>query len=283
MTALTDDMKRVVREQKLGFVATVCPDGTPNVSPKGTVTVWDDDHLVFLDLRSPRTIENLTRNHAIEINVVDPIRRKGYRFKGEGTVISDGEVFERVLDLFQQERGIPRGRARAAVLTTIERAAPLLSPVYDSGVSEEEVAANWLAHHWALGQAGGAENDAGDFVARFAEAWRDPDPAVFRGFWHEDGWLLHPTMEHPIAAESVPQHVEGLMRALPDVSLRVLRWASRDDHLFIEWELTGTLGDERLVVPGVDRFTLRGGRAVEGVAYFDTGAWSRNPPSGADG
>jgi predicted pyridoxine 5'-phosphate oxidase superfamily flavin-nucleotide-binding protein len=152
MTALTDDMKRVVREQKLGFVATVCPDGTPNVSPKGTITVWDDDHLVFLDLRSPRTIENLARNHAIEINVVDPIRRKGYRFKGEGTVISDGEVFERVLDLFQQERGIPRGRARAAVLMTIERAAPLLSPVYDSGVSEEEVAASWLAHHSALGR-----------------------------------------------------------------------------------------------------------------------------------
>jgi len=34
MTTLTPDMKRIVAEQKLGFVATVCPDGTPNVSPK---------------------------------------------------------------------------------------------------------------------------------------------------------------------------------------------------------------------------------------------------------
>ena len=32
---LTPDMKRVVREQRLGFVATVCSDGTPNLSPKG--------------------------------------------------------------------------------------------------------------------------------------------------------------------------------------------------------------------------------------------------------
>jgi len=27
-------------------VATVRPDGTPNLSPKGTTAVWDDDHLV---------------------------------------------------------------------------------------------------------------------------------------------------------------------------------------------------------------------------------------------
>ena len=34
---LTDDMKRVVMEQPLAFVATVCPDGTPNLSPKGNM------------------------------------------------------------------------------------------------------------------------------------------------------------------------------------------------------------------------------------------------------
>jgi len=36
---LTGDMKRVVLEQRLGFAATVCPDGAPNFSPKGTTTV----------------------------------------------------------------------------------------------------------------------------------------------------------------------------------------------------------------------------------------------------
>jgi hypothetical protein len=43
MAILTEDMKRVVREQRLGFIATVCPDGTPNLSPKGTsgmTTIW---------------------------------------------------------------------------------------------------------------------------------------------------------------------------------------------------------------------------------------------------
>jgi hypothetical protein len=39
MATLTEDMKQVIREQRLGYVATVCPDGTPNLSPKGTTTV----------------------------------------------------------------------------------------------------------------------------------------------------------------------------------------------------------------------------------------------------
>ncbi len=52
MGILTDDMKRIVREQRLGYIATVCPDGTPNLSPKGTTAVWDDDHLVFADVLS---------------------------------------------------------------------------------------------------------------------------------------------------------------------------------------------------------------------------------------
>jgi predicted pyridoxine 5'-phosphate oxidase superfamily flavin-nucleotide-binding protein len=79
---LTDDMKRVVCEQRLGYIATVCTDGTPNLSPKGTTAGWDDDHLVFAEIRSPRSVQNIEHNPSVEVNVVDPLVRKGYRFKG---------------------------------------------------------------------------------------------------------------------------------------------------------------------------------------------------------
>ena len=65
---LTPDMQRVIREQRLGFVATVRSDGGPNLSPKGTLTVWDDDTLAFADLRSPQTIANLRHDPRVEIN-----------------------------------------------------------------------------------------------------------------------------------------------------------------------------------------------------------------------
>src|SRR5260370_42345437 len=77
---LTADMKRIVEEQLLGFVATTAPDGTPNVSPKATFFVVDDQTIAFGDIRSPGTIRNLRTNPRIEINFVDPFVRKGYRF-----------------------------------------------------------------------------------------------------------------------------------------------------------------------------------------------------------
>jgi predicted pyridoxine 5'-phosphate oxidase superfamily flavin-nucleotide-binding protein len=87
---LTPDMQRVVLEQSLGFVATVTPDGRPNLSPKGTTTVFDANHLMFADVASPQTVANLASNPNVEVNVVDPIVRKGYRFKGTATVHTGG-------------------------------------------------------------------------------------------------------------------------------------------------------------------------------------------------
>jgi predicted pyridoxine 5'-phosphate oxidase superfamily flavin-nucleotide-binding protein len=140
LTVLDDDMKRVVREQRLGFVATVCPDGTPNLSPKGTTIVWDDQHLVFLDLFSPGTVANIEAGNAVvEINVVDPIRRKGYRFKGPAAVHRDGPVFEDVVQWYESERGTDRRRINSVVLVRIERAAPLVSPAYADGSSEATI------------------------------------------------------------------------------------------------------------------------------------------------
>jgi predicted pyridoxine 5'-phosphate oxidase superfamily flavin-nucleotide-binding protein len=144
---LTADMRRLVLEQKLGFAATVCPDGTPNLSPKGTTTVWDESHLVFADIRSPNTVRNLRANPSIEINVVDPIVRKGYRFKGRAELHTGGEAYEQGLRLLA-ERGFDarRERIKTIVLITVENAVPLVSPAYDRGASEEEVVARWEAH-----------------------------------------------------------------------------------------------------------------------------------------
>jgi predicted pyridoxine 5'-phosphate oxidase superfamily flavin-nucleotide-binding protein len=145
---LRDDMKRVVEEQRLGYAATVCPDGTPNLSPKGTTAVWDDDRLGFADIRSPRTVENLRRNPAIEVNVVDPISRKGYRFRGTAAVLTEGDLFDKALK-FYRERGV-FNRIRAVVMAEVERALPLTSPAYDLGATEEEVRERWERHREAL-------------------------------------------------------------------------------------------------------------------------------------
>jgi predicted pyridoxine 5'-phosphate oxidase superfamily flavin-nucleotide-binding protein len=137
---LDAEMQRVVRDVALGFVATVNDDGTPNLSPKGTTTVWDEEHLVFLDICSPGTVDNIEAGRAaVEVNVVDPIRRAGYRFKGAARVLRAGEQFDQVVHWYATERGSDVSRVRSVVLIDLESAAPLVSPAYDDGTSAEEI------------------------------------------------------------------------------------------------------------------------------------------------
>ena len=148
MSVLDARMKLVVERQRLGFIATVCPDGTPNLSPKGTTVVWNDDHLVFADIHSPGTVANLRSNPAVEINVVDPIVRKGYRFKGVARVLGDGALFDEIL-AFLRKRGVS-SPIKHIVVVKVERALALVSPAYDDGATEEEVRRRWQEYWRSL-------------------------------------------------------------------------------------------------------------------------------------
>jgi uncharacterized protein len=133
-------MQRLVEEQRLGYVATVSLDGTPNLSPKGTTAVWDDEHLVFAHLHSHQTVANIEAgNSVVEINVVDPIRRKGYRFKGPATVHRSGPTYDEGLRFYEQRSGLDPQRVEAIVLVRVDHTAPLTSPAYDDGSTEAAV------------------------------------------------------------------------------------------------------------------------------------------------
>jgi predicted pyridoxine 5'-phosphate oxidase superfamily flavin-nucleotide-binding protein len=149
MGILTLDMRRVVEEQRLGFVATVCPDGTPNLSPKGTTAVWDDDHLAFANIRSPGTLANLRQNPSVEINLVDPFVRKGYRFKGVASILESGPLYDQLI-AFYKERGSQVSVIREIVMVRVQRAQPIISPAYDLGLTEDEVRARFERHFQSL-------------------------------------------------------------------------------------------------------------------------------------
>jgi len=149
MAILTEDMKRLVAEQKLGFVATVGADGTPNLSPKGTMQVLDDEHIAFADIRSPGTIANLAANPVMEINFVDPFGRTGYRFKGTAKVVPKrAPEFSALLDHFAQSALVDR--IRAIVVMQVTKAARITSPAYDAGATEPELRRKWRAYFDSL-------------------------------------------------------------------------------------------------------------------------------------
>ncbi len=142
---ITPAMRAMVDRQRLGFVATVNADGTPNLSPKGTVIVWDDHHLLWVDIRSPRTIRNLRERPATEINVVDPLTRKGYRFRGTCRIIEGGPELEQIRAYYRDERNVGNP-IRRAVIVEVTAAEEVTSPSYDEpGADEAAIRARYVA------------------------------------------------------------------------------------------------------------------------------------------
>ncbi|UVO13083.1 pyridoxamine 5'-phosphate oxidase family protein [Mycobacterium sp. SVM_VP21] len=95
MCIIDHAMRQIVESAKLAFVATVCDDGSPNPSPKESLPVYGDEHLAFMHMASPTTAADLRRDPRIEVNVVDFLKRRGYRFKGTAQLRPPGdEVYE---------------------------------------------------------------------------------------------------------------------------------------------------------------------------------------------
>ena len=141
---ITQKIQDFLEHQKLGYVATVSSDGKPNVSPKGTILGWNSKMLIFADIRSPDSIKNLKTNPHVEINVIDPILRKGYLFKGKGRVVSTGDTFEEILKYYRT-KGI-KSKINSVVLVAVSDILEVTSPLYDLGISEQEIRSKWKKH-----------------------------------------------------------------------------------------------------------------------------------------
>ena len=141
MPTLTQEIKDFVNKQRMGFVATIGPANKPNLSPKGTTIALDDNHLAFTGIRSNQTISNLEINPNLEINVVDPIRRRGYRFQGTAKILFGGEEFEKILSHYRT-LGV-KSEVKAIILIAIDVAKEIKSPLYDLGLTEQEIVSEW--------------------------------------------------------------------------------------------------------------------------------------------
>lgn len=87
---------------KMGWVATASRDGIPNVTPKGTVKVLDDQHLAFADLFSLKTRKNLEENKNVAVTVIDAATHKGYQVKGTAELVSSGPLYEQTVAALKQ-------------------------------------------------------------------------------------------------------------------------------------------------------------------------------------
>ncbi len=145
---ITNEIKDFLNLQKLGYVATVSSDGKPNISPKGTIIGWSSERLAFADIRSPDTMKNLIDNPNVEINVIDTLLRKGYLFQGKARILQDGTLYQEILNHYRQN-GV-KSPINSIVLVDVSCISDVISPLYDLGISEDEIKSKWQKHFSTL-------------------------------------------------------------------------------------------------------------------------------------
>ncbi len=115
MVKLTEEAKKAIGEIRPSLVATAGKTGKPNVSAKGSLRVLDDDHVMFLDIASPRTVANIKENPQVAIICLDAAARKSCRIWGRGEVLSSGELFDQVVAEFAGRNMTVRNVVKVAV------------------------------------------------------------------------------------------------------------------------------------------------------------------------
>lgn len=106
MAKIPGEVKEMFKNQ-LPLIATASKGGIPNVGPKGSMCVVDDETIAYSEGTRRTTLKNIKENPNVSIIVVDREKLDGYQLKGNAEVVTSGGVYEEVAKR-QEARNRPR-------------------------------------------------------------------------------------------------------------------------------------------------------------------------------
>jgi uncharacterized protein len=94
MATLTKELKDLIETNRIAYVATVDQNNAPNVSPKSTFSIVDDETFIFAEIMSTRTRQNLLKNSKIALYFYSQEKNMGCQIKGEAEMFNSGELYQ---------------------------------------------------------------------------------------------------------------------------------------------------------------------------------------------
>lgn len=98
MATLTKEIKDLIETNRIAYVATVDQNNAPNVSPKSTFSILDDETFIFAEIMSTRTRQNLLKNSKIALYFYSQDKNMGCQIKGEAEMLNSGELYQEMLE-----------------------------------------------------------------------------------------------------------------------------------------------------------------------------------------
>lgn len=132
MAKLNNEMKEMFAKQ-LPLIATINEDGSPNLGPKRSMRILDDETIIYNENTGGRTLRNIQRNPKVTVVIIDRENLDGYRFVGEAEVHEEGKYYEEAKEWAVGKMGVPK----SAVVIKVRRIDTLKSgPTAGQTISE---------------------------------------------------------------------------------------------------------------------------------------------------
>jgi predicted pyridoxine 5'-phosphate oxidase superfamily flavin-nucleotide-binding protein len=95
MTAALDN---ALPDRSPCLVATASREGMPDVSYRGSVLVFDSEHLAFWERAKGETLDNIRQNPGVCVFYRNAATRVGWRFYGQAEVLTDGPIRVQIME-----------------------------------------------------------------------------------------------------------------------------------------------------------------------------------------
>jgi predicted pyridoxine 5'-phosphate oxidase superfamily flavin-nucleotide-binding protein len=119
---MTEALDKALVQRSPCLVGTASPEGVPDVSYRGSMMVFDPEHLAFWERAKGETLANLNENPNVVVLYRNSETRQSWRFYGTAEVLKDGPVRAEVMERVNQfELAQDQERTGYAVLIRVDR------------------------------------------------------------------------------------------------------------------------------------------------------------------
>ncbi|MDJ0849984.1 MAG: nuclear transport factor 2 family protein [Myxococcota bacterium] len=112
-------------------------------------------------------------------------------------------------------------------------------------------------------------HDVDGFLERFFAFGAAPSTATYLPLFHPEATLFDSGMERPITVPEIPEHIEAILKVVPDFQMTPERWRERGGTVFVEASNRATVGTTPAQWRSIYCVDLEGDRVIRGRRYYD--------------
>ncbi|MEA5465976.1 pyridoxamine 5'-phosphate oxidase family protein [Leptothoe sp. PORK10 BA2] len=86
---ITAEVSQSIESSVLCWLATIAPDGSPNVSPKEVFMHDGNGRIIVAHIASPQTVRNIESNPLVCLSFIDVFTQKGHKVRGIAKILRE--------------------------------------------------------------------------------------------------------------------------------------------------------------------------------------------------